>query len=58
MGTRASRVISSNAAVPTSMGSLAGGNADLHLPHRPVSDKCFAETRFFVPQLLQTLRAE
>ena len=51
---RRSRTISSNSAVSTFNGSSTGGSGDLHLPQRAgVRARCFAGTRFFVPQLLQ-----
>ena len=52
-GTLDSRTISSNSAVLTLRGSSAGGRAAWHFPHLPVSERCFAGTRFFVPQDLQ-----
>jgi hypothetical protein len=52
-GTLLSRVISSNSAVLTARGSAIAGNADLHAPHRPVSARCFAGTRFGLPQEAQ-----
>src|SRR6516165_3663590 len=50
-GTLASRVISANAAASTSIGSAMGGKAVLQDPQRPVSERCFAGTRLFAPQV-------
>jgi hypothetical protein len=57
-GTRASRVISSKADASTSMGSADGDRVALQEPQRPVSDRCLADTRFFVPQAGQVLMTE
>src|SRR6188768_702587 len=43
--------MSSKEAMSTLIGSEIGAKEDLHTPHRPVSARCPAETRFFCPHL-------
>jgi hypothetical protein len=45
--------MSSKESLSTLMGSAIAGSGDLQAPHRPVSARWLAETRFFFPQFGQ-----